>query len=92
MEYASHKLLSTIERLTEHLGPLTTLFDSIVERIAPKTRAQASCAPYYCHSSCSVDTCFLWWKVRYDVYSDTLAGCYDQSGAYCFDAQPCGTC
>jgi hypothetical protein len=40
-----HKLISTIDRLVGQVHPLASFIDSIVDRIVPKTTAQASCGP-----------------------------------------------
>lgn len=46
-----NKLLSTLDRLTTHVGPLSTLIDHVAGWIAPKTTA-AACSGYYCGTVC----------------------------------------
>lgn len=48
-------LLSIVGRFSGRLGPITALIDVIVDRIAPKAFAQASCPPsgsWVCRSGC----------------------------------------
>jgi hypothetical protein len=41
----SDTLFPVVDRLSGRLGPITALIDAIVDRIAPKAIAQASCPP-----------------------------------------------
>lgn len=43
--------LSSVDRLTAKIGPLNTVIDAVVERLAPKAEAAACGTPYYCGSS-----------------------------------------
>lgn len=47
MNIFSNNLLSTVNHLSAKLGPVMTLCDGLLERITPKTTAQA-CGGYYC--------------------------------------------
>lgn len=51
MNIFSNNLLSTVHHLSTKLGPVMTLFDGLLERITPKTTAQA-CGGYYCGIVC----------------------------------------
>lgn len=55
MNILSNDLLSVVDRLSGRLGPVSTLIDAIVNRVAPKATAQASCPPpntYVCGYQC----------------------------------------
>lgn len=47
----SDSLLDVVGHLSERLGPITTLVDGIVGRIAPKATAQA-CSSHNCGITC----------------------------------------
>lgn len=94
MKRVTDNLLSSVERLTGYLGPLTALFDNVVERIAPKTTAQASCSGYVCWTGCSVSCCAfcflgLDWHVQTLYYAND---CSIPNQAYCHVQQGCGSC
>lgn len=58
MNNLSDNLLSIVARFSEQLGPLATLIDTIVDRMAPKGTAQASCPPPgYCYLQCTSSCC-----------------------------------
>lgn len=46
-------LLSTVGRISNQPGPVSSLMDSLVERLTPKAEAQASCPPgTFCTNDC----------------------------------------
>ena len=51
MNIFSNKLLSRVDHLSAKLDPVVRLFDGLLERITPKTTAQA-CGGYYCGIVC----------------------------------------
>jgi len=54
----SDGLLSVVDRFSRQLGPIATLIDTIVDRVAPKATAQATCPPPgYCYIACSPTCC-----------------------------------
>ncbi len=95
MNSVTDNVLSGVERLTGYLGPLTALFDHVVERIAPKTTAQASCAGSVCWTACSIECCAfcffgLDWHVKTLYYS--THDCSDTNVWYCPVNLSCGSC
>lgn len=56
MSTFNDKLLSTVDRLSKRFGALTTVIDTLAERVIPKTTTHAVCTisgyPYYCGYSC----------------------------------------
>jgi hypothetical protein len=86
MNIFSNNLLSTVNHLSARLGPVLTLFDGLVERITPKTTAQACCC-YYCSTVCG--SCCAncggdyksWTYARYTVYPNCIGNnCYVNIG------------
>ena len=83
MNIFSNDLLSTVNHLSARLGPIMTLFDGLLERITPKTTAQATTCPYKCNgglycgsccANCGGDYRSQTWQ-RYTQYS----GCNGQN-------------
>ena len=78
MNTFGNNLLSSVDGLSKQLGPITKLIDSVVERIVPKTTAQAICTingyPYYCGYFCT--TCCArcsgdYFSYIYDAWSQS---------------------
>jgi hypothetical protein len=90
MNIFSNNLLSTVHHLSTRLGPVMTLFDGLLERITPKTTAQA-CGGYYCSIVC--ESCCSncggdyksWTYYRYTQFP----GC---NGANCYVSAGCTYC
>jgi hypothetical protein len=57
MDTFSNDLLSVVDRLSVRLGPVSTLIDGIIERIAPKVTALAVCPPASCDYYCNINCC-----------------------------------
>ncbi len=60
MNTIADNLLSSVNRLTGLLGPVSLLIDGVVERLVPKSAAQAACYPAgstVCYYTCFGVTC-----------------------------------
>jgi hypothetical protein len=74
-------LLSQVDHLTGRLGPLTTLLDTLVSRIAPTTTAKACGGNVFCHRACGgYGACCTQYPATcaasYNVYADNGPDCY----------------
>lgn len=94
MKTFGNDLLSTVNRLTGHLGPVTSLLDGIIERVAPRVTAQACsgvlCTTHYCGSccgKCSGD----YLSYIYKAYSYSGTGCLSHDYT-CFVYVTCDYC
>lgn len=79
MDTFNTTLLKTVFQLSHRLGPIASLADSIIDRLAPKATAQASCPGgwfYYtcgpCCARCSGDS---WGWTTYYYASGSCTTC-----------------
>lgn len=66
-------LLSKVDRLSRRINPMSLVIDAIVERIAPKTVALATC--FYCDYTCDSSQCAEPDKGRYIEYYNVDPQC-----------------
>jgi hypothetical protein len=80
-------ILSAVGQISAKLGPLTSLMDSFVERLAPQATAQA-CTGIFCTSSCV--RCSNGHLGEVSLYANTVSGC--TFGNYSCGVQTCTGC
>jgi hypothetical protein len=90
MNIFSNNLLTRAHHLSARLGPVVTLFDGLLEHIAPKTTAQA-CGGYYCGIVCEACCANCGGDYKSWTYQRYTAqpGC---TGANCYVSLGCTYC
>ncbi len=87
MSAHSNMLLTSIDRFSQHLGPVNMLIDSVMERVVPKATARACHTGSICSSQCSTrrcqfDPCYFYLDIVFAPDSDCAHGVLD-SCAFC---------
>jgi len=73
-------VLTTVDRFSSRLGPVNTLVDRILNRIAPHTTARATCSSPY--TICSGSVCGA-------IRVPTKLRCYAEGNCGCFGVGCC---
>lgn len=94
MKTFSNDLLSTVNGVIGRLGPVASLLDGIIERIAPPVTAQACsgvlCTSKYC-TTCCANCNGDYLSLTYQAYATNLTNCVN--GNYnCFVYVGCTYC
>jgi hypothetical protein len=75
MKTWSDSIVTLAAHLGEHLGPVTTVIDGIVDRLVGKHEAQA-CGGTFCYNFCSANLCGgNYVSIKYSYYSTSQTGC-----------------
>jgi hypothetical protein len=101
MEIRTDSFLSTIDRVSRRLGPISSLVALIADRVAPQTTARAGCMPIgstLCYITCDLDACCNFLGNRWDrVEHYKTPGVNDcgnpdkcSEGCHDLDCQLCG--
>lgn len=84
MNHFNDRVLSTVDQVSQHLKPLNTLLNKIVDHVVPQAKAQACGGGVYMGGGCTSMPCnfsgewFTYWYVT-----------YWSNGNYCYEACFC---
>jgi hypothetical protein len=102
MEFHTDSFLSTVDRVSRRLGPISSLVALIADRVAPQTTARAACLPpdaTLCYITCEYDNCCngpignRWDRIEYykkPGSNDCGNPAKCSAGCYSLDCQLCG--
>lgn len=97
MNALTDTFLSTVDRFSDHLGPVATLIDKVVDQIAPNVVAHANdcfslimCFGYCCPGGCPSGSTYLTTYVAYTAHGCDIGdwfacayGCVDPTNPDC---------